>query len=191
MAVQIVALVGSLRAGSHNRQLAEAAAKLVPEGAELYIHEDLENVPFYNEDIDLEGRVPQQAAALRASVESADAVLLLTPEYNGAMPAVLKNAIDWLSRPRGASALDGKPVAVIGASGGQYGGTRALQDARKTAAAARAAVVEDITLSIPFSRARFADTHPFDDIEVADQLKSAVARLAQAAVRATDVSVAA
>src|SRR5271167_1961648 len=69
MAVQIVALVGSLRAGSHNRQLAEAAAKLVPEGVELHIHEDLENVPFYNEDIDLEGRVPQQAAALRASVE--------------------------------------------------------------------------------------------------------------------------
>jgi NAD(P)H-dependent FMN reductase len=148
-------------------------------------------VPFYNEDTDLEGRVPEQAAARRASVARADAVLLLTPEYNGTMPAVLKNAIDWLSRPFGAGALNGKPVAVIGASGGQYGGTWAHQDARKAAAAARAVVVEDITLSIPFSLTRFADTHPLDDNEVADQLKSAVTRLTQAAARTGDGSAAA
>jgi NAD(P)H-dependent FMN reductase len=116
MPVQIVALVGSLRVGSHNRQLAEAAARLAPAGTELHIQEGLEKVPFYNEDSDLEGRVPQQAAALRASVARADAVLLLTPEYNGTMPAVLKNAIDWLSHPRGAGALTGMPVAVIGTS---------------------------------------------------------------------------
>ncbi|HEX3826021.1 MAG TPA: NAD(P)H-dependent oxidoreductase [Sporichthyaceae bacterium] len=184
MTVQIVALVGSLRAGSQNRRLAEAAVKLAPEGIELHIQEDLEKVPFYNEDTDVEGLVPAHAAALRAAVARADAVLLVTPEYNGTMPAVLKNAIDWLSRPFGAGALNGKPVAVIGASAGQYGGTWAHQDARKAAAAARATVVEDITLSIPFSLTRFADTHPLDDNEIADQLKSVLAALAQAAVPA-------
>jgi NAD(P)H-dependent FMN reductase len=101
------------------------------------------------------------------------------------MSAVLKNAIDWLSRPYGAGALSGKPVAVIGASGGQYGGVWAHQDARKAATAAQANVIEDITLSIPDSLTRFADTHPFDDSEISTELKSVVVRLAQAAERAT------
>lgn len=79
MSVRILALVGSLRAGSHNRQLAEAAVKLAPEGAEVVLFEGLADIPFYNEDIDVEGTVPATAAKLREAAQAADAFLLFSP----------------------------------------------------------------------------------------------------------------
>jgi NAD(P)H-dependent FMN reductase len=103
--VQVLTLVGSLRSGSHNRQLAEAAVKHAPEGVEVTLYEGLAEVPFYNEDIDTDEQRPAAATRLRETAARADAFLLVTPEYNGTMPAVLKNAIDWLSRPFGAGAL--------------------------------------------------------------------------------------
>jgi NAD(P)H-dependent FMN reductase len=180
MSIRIIALVGSLRAGSHNRQLAEAAAKLAPEGVEIHLQEGLADVPFYNEDIDFESAVPAGATVLRGSASRADAFLLFVPEYNGTMPAVLKNAIDWLSRPYGASAISGKPVAVIGTAFGKHGGLWAQDEARKAAGIAGGAVEEDIKFSVPASVTRFAEIHPLDDLEVATALKSVVARLAQA-----------
>ncbi|ARP68838.1 NAD(P)H-dependent oxidoreductase [Streptomyces pluripotens] len=177
MSVRILALVGSLRAGSTNRQLAEAAVKLAPEGAEIDLFEGLGEVPFYNEDIDTEGSVPAAAVNLREAAQAADAFLLFSPEYNGTIPAVLKNAIDWLSRPYGAGAFGGKPVAVIGTAFGQYGGVWAQDEARKAVGIAGGKVIEDIKLSIPGSLTRFAETHPVDDAEVAAQLTEVVARL--------------
>ncbi|GAA0909981.1 NAD(P)H-dependent oxidoreductase [Streptomyces thermoalcalitolerans] len=177
MSVRILALVGSLRSGSHNRQLAEAAVKLAPAGAEIVLYEGLGDIPFYNEDIDVEGSVPAAAVKLREAAGSADAFLLFSPEYNGTIPAVLKNAIDWLSRPYGAGALVGKPVAVIGTAFGQYGGVWAQDEARKAAGIAGGKVAEDIKLSIPHSVTRFAETHPVDDAEVAAQLTEVVTRL--------------
>ncbi|OLZ74335.1 FMN reductase [Streptomyces sp. IMTB 2501] len=177
MSVRILALVGSLRAGSHNRQLAEAAVKLAPEGAEVVLYEGLADVPFYNEDIDVERNVPAAAAKLREAAQAADAFLLFSPEYNGTIPAVLKNAIDWLSRPYGAGAFGGKPVAVIGTAFGQYGGVWAQDETRKAVGIAGGKVIEDIKLSIPGSVTRFAETHPVDDAEVAAQLTEVVARL--------------
>ncbi|MEV5515888.1 NAD(P)H-dependent oxidoreductase [Streptomyces flaveolus] len=177
MSVRILALVGSLRAGSHNRQLAEAAVKFAPEGAEVELFEGLADVPFYNEDIDVEGSVPAAAIKLREAAQAADAFLFFSPEYNGTMPAVLKNAIDWLSRPFGAGAFNGKPVAVIGTAFGQYGGVWAQDDTRKSVGIAGGKVIEDIKLSIPGSVTRFAETHPADDAEVAAQLTEVVARL--------------
>ena len=177
MSVRILALVGSLRAGSHNRQLAEAAVKLAPEGAEVNLFEGLAEIPFYNEDIDVEGGVPAAAARLREAANAADGLILFTPEYNGTIPAVLKNAIDWLSRPYGAGAFGGKPVAVIGTAFGQYGGVWAQDEARKAVGIAGANVIEDLKLSIPGSLTRFAETHPADDAEVAAQLTEVVARL--------------
>jgi NAD(P)H-dependent FMN reductase len=181
MSVRIVALVGSLRAGSHNRQLAEAAVKLAPEGAEVAILDGLADIPFYNEDIDVEGSVPAAATALREAVAAADAVILFSPEYNGTIPAVLKNAIDWLSRPYGAGALTGKPVAVIGTAYGQYGGVWAQDEARKAAGVAGAKVLEDVKLSVPGSVVRFAETHPVDDEEVAAQLVAVLGQVSVAA----------
>ncbi|WP_055491419.1 NAD(P)H-dependent oxidoreductase [Streptomyces sp. TP-A0356] len=180
MSVRILALVGSLRAGSHNRQLAEAAAKHAPEGVEVVLHEGLGLIPFYNEDIDVEGSTPEAATALRTAAAQADALLLFSPEYNGTIPAVLKNAIDWLSRPYGAGALSGKPVAVVGTAFGQYGGVWAQDETRKAAGIAGAAVVEEAKLSIPGSMTRFAETHPADDSEVAEALTKVVEQLSQA-----------
>jgi NAD(P)H-dependent FMN reductase len=134
----VLALVGSLRADSHNRKLAEAIQLNAPEGVEIVIHESLGNIPFYNEDIDVEGQVPAAATALREAAGQADALLLVTPEHNGTMPASLKNAIDWLSRPFGAGALAGKPTAVVGTAFGQFGGVWAQDEARKAAGIAGA-----------------------------------------------------
>lgn len=181
MSVRILALVGSLRAGSHNRQLAEAAVKHAPEGAEIELYEGLAEVPFYNEDIDVEGSVPAAAARLRETAANADAFLLFSPEYNGTMPAVLKNAIDWLSRPFGAGAISGKPVAVVGTAFGQYGGVWAQDDARKSAGIAGATVLEDVKLSIPGSVTRFAETHPADDAEVVTALTDVIGKVRSAA----------
>ncbi|WP_105969681.1 NADPH-dependent FMN reductase [Streptomyces geranii] len=174
MSVRILALVGSLRAGSHNRQLAEAAVKLAPEGAEVVLYEGLADVPFYNEDIDVEGSVPASAVALREAAGTADALLFFSPEYNGTIPAVLKNAIDWLSRPYGAGALSEKPVAVVGTAFGQFGGVWAQDETRKAVGIAGAKVLEDVKLSIPGSVVRFAETHPADDAEVAAQLTEVI-----------------
>jgi NAD(P)H-dependent FMN reductase len=181
MSVRILALVGSLRAGSHNRQLAEAAVKHAPEGVEVVLHEGLADIPFYNEDIDVEGTVPAAAAALRVAAGQADALLLFSPEYNGTIPAVLKNAIDWLSRPYGAGALSGKPVAVVGTAFGQYGGVWAQDEARKAVGIAGATVVEEAKLSIPSSVIRFAESHPADDNEVVEGLAKVLEQLSQAA----------
>ncbi|HZG07110.1 MAG TPA: NADPH-dependent FMN reductase [Streptomyces sp.] len=180
MSVRVLGLVGSLRAGSHNRQLAEAAVKLAPEGVELALYEGLGEVPFYNEDIDVEGSVPEAAARLREAAASADALLLFSPEYNGTIPAVLKNAIDWLSRPYGAGAVSGKPVAVVGTAFGRYGGVWAQDEARKAVGIAGGTVLEDVKLSIPDSVGRFAELHPADDAEVAGQLTEVLTRLSAA-----------
>lgn len=138
-------------------------------------------MPFYNEDIDVEGSVPAAAARLREVAANADAFLLFSPEYNGTMPAVLKNAIDWLSRPFGAGAISGKPVAVVGTAFGQYGGVWAQDDARKSAGIAGAVVLEDVKLSIPGSVTRFAETHPADDTEVVTALTDVIGKVRSAA----------
>jgi NAD(P)H-dependent FMN reductase len=183
MSTRILALVGSLRAGSYNRQLAEAAVKLAPGGIDVETFEGLAEVPFYNEDLDRPGHVPVPAQALRDAVQLADALLLVTPEYNGTIPAVLKNAIDWISRPYQAGAIIDKPLAVIGTSNGRYGGVWAHDETRKSARIAGARVLDDIALSVPTAAERFATTHPADDDELATAVPAALTRLAAAADR--------
>ncbi|WP_329454169.1 NADPH-dependent FMN reductase [Streptomyces sp. NBC_01497] len=187
MSVRILAFVGSLRAGSHNRQLAEAAVKHAPEGVEIAIYEGLADIPFYNEDIDVEGAVPATAAKLRETAGSADAFLLFSPEYNGTITAVMKNTIDWLSRPFGASSFTGKPVVVVGTAYGQYGGKWAQEETRKAVGIAGGVIVEEAELSIPGSVVRFAELHPQDDAEVAEKLPKVVAKLVAAAEAAPAV----
>src|SRR5258707_12039999 len=148
MSTRILTLIGSLRSGSDNRRLAEAAAKLAPSGTSVEIFEGLADVALYNEDIDRPGAVAA-ADRLRAEVQTADALLLVTPEYNGTMSGALKNAIDWISRPFGAGVISGKPVAVVGTSHGQYGGGWAHDDARKAARNAGANVLDELQPSLP------------------------------------------
>jgi NAD(P)H-dependent FMN reductase len=143
---RVLVLVGSLRTDSLNRRIAETLKSQAPEGVTVDIAEGLGDVPFYNEDLD-GADVPAAAARLRAAVAEADRVLVVTPEYNGTMPAVLNNAIDWLSRPYGAGALVGKPFAVVGATPTPYGGKWAHQDTRRSAGIAGAVVLEHIEVS--------------------------------------------
>jgi NAD(P)H-dependent FMN reductase len=180
MSAQILALVGSLRSGSDNRRLAEAAVKLAPSGISVEIFEGLADVVLYNEDIDQAGAVAA-VDRLRAKVQSADALLLVTPEYNGTMSAALKNAIDWISRPFGAGVITGKPTAVIGTSHGHYGGVWAHDDARKSARIAGATVLDDVALSVPAAHTRFARIHPVDDVEIAATMPGILTALAAAA----------
>lgn len=171
----ILTLVGSLRAGSVNRQLAEVAADVAPDGVRLQIYDGLDRLPFYNEDLDTP-QPPESVAALRAAAAAADAALVVTPEYNGSIPGVLKNAIDWLSRPYGASDLQGKPLAVIGAAAGRYGGSWAHDETRKSFGIAGPRVIESITLSLPIKT--LGGRHPRENTEVSELIRETVERLA-------------
>lgn len=171
---KILVLVGSLRAASVNRQLAEMAAETAPAGVSLQLFDRLGELPFYNEDIDGEG-VAESVQALRLAAAEADAALVVTPEYNGSIPGVLKNAIDWLSRPFGNGALKGKPLAVIGTSLGQYGGVWAHDETRKSFGIAGPRVIEDVKLSIPGTV--FDGKHPRENDDVVQQVRDVVGKL--------------
>ena len=142
----VAVLVGSLRADSVNRQIAESLRDLAPAGTVIDIVDGLGDLPFYNEDIDGDA-VPAVVSRVREVVGRADRVLAVTPEYNATMPAVLNNAIDWLSRPYGVGALSGKPFGVIGVTPTQFGGKWAHDDARRSVKIAGAVVVEDVNVS--------------------------------------------
>lgn len=126
--VRILGIAGSLRRESYNRAALRAAAQLVPEGATLDIVE-LDGIPGFNQDE--EQRPPAAVVDLKRRIRAADAVLIVTPEYNYSVPGVLKNAIDWVSRPYGDSAWAGKPVAIMGASVGTIGTARAQYHLRQ------------------------------------------------------------
>ena len=171
--ITVLTLVGSLRAASLNRQLAEVAAEHAPEGVKVEIFDRLGELPFYNEDLDNDS-APAVVTELRALVGGAGAILAVTPEYNGTIPAVLKNAIDWLSRPYGSGAVAGKPLAVIGTALGQYGGVWAHDETRKSFGIAGSDVV-DVTLSLPSGV--FDGKHPRESAQVADGVREVLGKL--------------
>ena len=180
MAIKVLALVGSLRAASINRQIAELAVAVAADDVTVTIFEGLGELPFYNEEIDdaMNADAPPlgPVAALRAAAADADATLVVTPEYNGSYPAVVKNAIDWLSRPFGDSALKDKPLAVIGGSFGRYGGVWAHDDTRKSFGIAGARVVEAIKLSVPFKT--LEGKAPAEHAELSANVRDVVGKLA-------------
>jgi chromate reductase len=124
--IHVLGVAASLRAGSFNRQLIEALARRAPIGLSVTVYDDLGAMPLFNEDLEPHGG-PAAVSGLRAAVARADALLIATPEYNQSMPAVAKNLVDWLSRGEPA-ALEGKPVAITGATRGPWG-TRLSQAA--------------------------------------------------------------
>ncbi len=182
--ITVLALVGSLRAASINRQIAELAAVVAPDGVTVTVFEGLGELPFYSEDIDpvtadaadaAVRQAPAAVATLRAAAAGAQAALVVTPEYNGSIPGVLKNAIDWLSRPFGDGALKGKPLAVIGGSFGRYGGVWAHDETRKSFGFAGARVVESIKLSVPFKT--LEGKAPAEHAELSAKVREVVAKL--------------
>jgi len=119
--IKILGIAGSLRKGSYNQAALRAALELVPEGAEIDIY-DIDGFPGFNQDLDQSP--PEKVVEFKQKIREADAILISSPEYNYSIPGVLKNAIDWASRPYGDSAWDGKPAAIMGASPGTVGTAR-------------------------------------------------------------------
>lgn len=126
--INVIGFAGSLRKGSFNRALLRAAVALAPKEVNLETF-DLEGIPPFNQD--QENDMPSKVKAFKAKVKAADAVLIVTPEYNYSVSGVLKNAIDWASRPYGDNSFEGKPVAVMSASVGMLGGARAQYHLRQ------------------------------------------------------------
>lgn len=126
--VHVLGIAGSLRRGSYNRSALRAALNLAPAGIEIEVF-DLEGIPPFNQDNEL--HPPDRVVELKTKVRSADAVLFVTPEYNYSIPGVLKNAIDWGSRPYGDNSWGGKPAAIMGASNGRIGTARCQHHLRQ------------------------------------------------------------
>ena len=177
----LIAIAGSLRDGSYNRALLEAAAAERPRGVEFEWWDGLELVPAYDEDRDGPS-APLAVAELRRTLASADAVLIATPEYNASIPGALKNALDWASRPFPDNCLRGKPVAVIGAGTGLFGAVWAQAELRKVLKWIGAAVLDD-ELRVPTAHEAFAGGGGLSDPELAARLRSIVHRLAGQAMR--------
>jgi chromate reductase len=137
--MKVLGISGSLRGASYSTALLRALAELVPEGMELELWDGLRELPPFDEDAEAD---PGAAVdGLRAAIAGVDAVLIVTPEYNASVPGVLKNALDWASRPSAASPLRNKPVAIVAASPGAFGGVWAQADARRILARIGARVV--------------------------------------------------
>jgi chromate reductase, NAD(P)H dehydrogenase (quinone) len=175
--VRILGIPGSLRADSHNLALLRAAAELLPPGVALEVFEGLAAVPPYNQDDDHD-EAPEGAQRLREAISGADALLFATPEYNGSVPGVLKNAVDWASRPAGAGALWGKTAAVIGASTGAYGALWAQADLRKSLGVAGARVLGS---DLPVARAheQLDGSGQLRDQALADRLENHLRELVE------------
>jgi chromate reductase, NAD(P)H dehydrogenase (quinone) len=179
--MKILGVSGSLRAESYNTALLREAAKLAPAGAEVELWEGIGDLPIYDQD--LETDVPESVRRLREDWGSADAILFATPEYNASVPGVLKNAIDWASRPVRESALTNQTVSVIGASNGQFGAMWAQADLRKILGTAGARVVGD---ELPVARAseKFDTAGRLLDAELFERLRLVLETLASEAVPA-------
>ena len=182
--MKVLGVSGSLRRDSHNTTLLRAAAELLPPSVELELFDGLKAVEPYDEDDD-RGAGPVGARRLRQTIESADAILIATPEYNTSIPGQLKNAIDWASRPLGGNALWGKPAAVVGASTGMFGAVWSQAETRKAVAASGARIV-DKDLPVGHADNAFQDGR-LTDVELRDRYVEVLDELISLAEQAEDV----
>ena len=184
--MKILALSGSLRQGSHNTDLLQAAAAAAPDGVDIELYDGLKEIPPYDADDDLPGDQPITVQRLKEALAEADAVLIATPEYNSSIPGVLKNALDWVSRPLAESPVRNKPVAVLSSSTGMFGGVWAAAETRKVLGALGARTLEE-TVAVGKADQRLANGV---DAELLVELRTVVDALA-AAVEARAASLAA
>jgi chromate reductase len=164
----ILGMAGSLRKGSYNRALLRAAGELVPDEARLEIF-DLEGIPSFNQD--QENSPPEKVKDFKTKLKAADAILFATPEYNFSIPGVLKNAMDWASRPPGDSAFQGKPAAIISASTGMLGGARAQYHLRQSMVTLDMHPVNKPEVMVSFAAQKFDESGKFTDEKGRDVVK--------------------
>jgi chromate reductase, NAD(P)H dehydrogenase (quinone) len=175
---RVLGIAGSLRGESYNRRLLQAAVETAPSEMTLALYDRLAAVPLFDEDLErtTEGG-PEPVRHLRAEVAAADALLIATPEYNWSIPGVLKNAIDWLSRPAPDEVLAGKPIAVIGASAGQWGTRLAQSHLRQVLAATESVVMPAPALFIRQAERAFDVNGKLVDASAQDALAALLRRL--------------
>ena len=181
--MRILAISGSLRAGSHNTDLLQAAAAVAPDGIDLELYSGLKEIPPYDADDDVPGGQPPPVQRFKDALAEADAVLVATPEYNSSIPGVLKNALDWASRPLAESPVRNKPVAVLSSSTGMFGGVWAAAETRKVFGALGARTIDD-TVAVAKADQRLANGV---DATLLDELRTVVDALA-AAVEAREAA---
>jgi chromate reductase len=182
--VKLLGISGSLRRDSYNSLLLGNVRELIDDDVELELYDALKDVPPFDEDDESE---PAPAVAhLRDAIAGADAILFATPEYNSSIPGQLKNAVDWASRPVATAALRNKPVAVVGASTGMFGGVWAQAELRKVLASTGARVL-DLELAVPLASSQFDEAGRLAD----DELRARLAEVAAQVVAENAVTVAA
>lgn len=169
--MRVLAIPGSLRDGSLNAQLLRLVAEELPGDVDLELLDGLADIPAFDQD--LEGDVPFAVTRLKDRIARADAIVIATPEYNGSIPGFLKNALDWVSRPAAESPIRSKPVAVIGASPGQFGGIWAQGELKKVVGVMGARVL-DVELAVAKAHQRLDEPDP----ELAEGLRRVAAALA-------------
>ena len=177
----VLGISGSLRADSFNSALLRAAARLLPPAARMRIYTDLALLPPYSQDAEA-GPVPGAVERLRAAIDTADALLIATPEYNASIPGQLKNALDWASRPYPDNVLRHKPVAVVGASTGIFGAVWAQAELRKVLTTAGADVLGD-ELPVGSAHDAFDDDFTLADRELSARLRHIMLNLLTLIVR--------
>jgi chromate reductase, NAD(P)H dehydrogenase (quinone) len=173
--MRVLGISGSLRRESHNTRLLRAAASELPPGASFELFDGLAELPAFCEDIDVEP-AHEPVARLREAIDAADALLIATPEYNASIPGVLKNAIDWASRPFPDNVLRGKPVVVIGASTGLFGAVWAQAELRKVLKHTGALVLED-ELPVGLADGAFTEAGELAERELRERLAALVEAL--------------
>jgi chromate reductase len=154
--VTLCAIAGSLRKESYNRALLRAAQELAQEGLEIAIFDQVATIPLFNADVEKEGD-PEPVLALKRAIGSADGLLIATPEYNHGVPGLLKNLLDWASRPPGESVLDGKPVGLIGATIHSTGTALAQSMLRQSFVFTNSPVMPQPEILIGYAHEKFAD----------------------------------
>ncbi len=166
--ITILGFAGSLRRGSYNKALLRAALELSPEEAKLEIF-DLEGIPPYN--MDLEDRMPERVKEFKEKIKTSDAILIASPEHNYSIPGILKNAIDWASRPPGDNSFDGKPVGIMSASPGMLGGGRVQYHLRQTFVFLNMYPVNRPEVFVTFAAEKIDDNGRVIDEKTRDKIK--------------------
>jgi len=172
--VKILGISGSLREGSYNSSALRAAASVLPDGAELEII-DISGIPMFNQDAVEE--LPEAVVELKRKIAEADALLFATPEYNYSVPGVLKNVLDWGSRPYGDNTWDGKPAAIMGASTGILGTARAQYHLRQVFVALNILVINRPEVMITHAAEKFDESGNLTDEQTLKFIRSMVGKL--------------
>jgi len=179
--IRILGFAGSLRLGSYNRALLRAAQELAPEGMVIEIF-DLTPVPLYNADVEAQGD-PEPVVAFKSAIRRADALLIACPEYNHGVPGVLKNAIDWASRPPRTAALDRKPLALMGASPGMTGSARGQSQLRQAFVFTNSYALPQPEMLVAHAQEKFDSQGILTDASTRDFLRRLLGGLAEWAAR--------